>query len=479
MLIALATVGAGLQLEELLRRAGATARWDAALADGPPRDAASALRDGASVVILDADHLGEQLPSVVAAWRDTPAMPGVLAIGDGEVARAQAPTARVTLLAGKASSPTLVTAVQDAYRLRLAATLSWPTLCAAIGAPAGERTPAAVAAAVVAARGVPLEIPRAALGWHGSSYVTSTALLEDVLEERRLAIPERAATSAFDGTRSLRAALRRGPLDVAQTARLTWALACAGAIDLSVEPRDERTPARRALAELRRHLARRRERLAGSTYYDVLEVTPLAEAPQIEEAYHLQALRYGPDAVAPFDLSDLGAAVQPLWELVEKARATLVDLPARGRYHDWLRSREALQTVWAVDPAVAQTAAAAFARGQRSLGDGNLHRAIGELAAACRAQPGHPEYEATLAWARFRVQVDAGHDRDALARRERATVEHLLTGGRAWPRALVALAMLCAADGDVESARWHLQQALVVEPQMPAARQLLARLRGA
>ena len=119
----------------------------------------------------------------------------------------------------------------------------------------------------------------------------------------------------------------------------------------------------------------------------------------------------------------------------------LVDHAQRGRYHDWLREKlPELRTVWAVDPAVAQAAAAMFARGQRSLGDGDVHRAMSELAAACRQFPGHPEYEASLAWARYRVQVGSGRDRIEAAVAERAALDDLLLGCRPWPRALVALA---------------------------------------
>jgi hypothetical protein len=265
-------------------------------------------------------------------------------------------------------------------------------------------------------------------------------------------------------------------MEPAATLRLLWALGCAGVVEFTAEPRDVRTPERRALAEIRRHLATRKQRLPGSTYYDVLEVTPLAEAPQIEDAYRVQALRYAPAALATFDLGELAATVQPMWELVDKARATLLNPAARGRYHDWLQQKRDLHTVWAIEPKAATAAMQAFLRGQQALGEGDVHRAVGELAAACRAQPGHPELEATLAWARYRVQVAAGHDRDALAHRERAALEELLTGGRPWPRALVALALLCAACEDLEAARWHLQQALLVDPAMPAAQQLQRRL---
>src|SRR5262249_27315046 len=130
----------------------------------------------------------------------------------------------------------------------------------------------------------------------------------------------------------------------------------------------------------------------------------------------------------------------------------LVDHAARGRYHDFLRQRE-IPTTWAVEPSAISAAADFFARGQRSLGEGDVHRAMSELASACRQFPGHPDYEANFAWARYRVQVASGKDRVEGALAERKTIERMLLGCRPWPRALVALALLCAAGNDADSAR--------------------------
>jgi hypothetical protein len=188
------------------------------------------------------------------------------------------------------------------------------------------------------------------------------------------------------------------------------------------------------------------------------------------------ALRYAPQVLAAHDLAELAALTVPSWELVERARATLCDPASRGRYHDWLRTRPALRTTWAIEPEQATRAEAAFARGQAALASGDVHRAVGELAQSCRLCPGHPEPEATLACARYRVMSAGGGDRAALARKERAFVEDLLLGRRPWPRAQVALAMLCAAGDDVESAQWYVAQALAVEPNLPGALALRERL---
>jgi hypothetical protein len=40
----------------------------------------------------------------------------------------------------------------------------------------------------------------------------------------------------------------------------------------------------------------------------------------------------------------------------------------------------------------------------------------------------------------------------------------------------VALALLCAAAGDGDAARWHLHIALQIDPNVPAAAQLAQRL---
>lgn len=292
-----------------------------------------------------------------------------------------------------------------------------------------------------------------------------------------LSVPELEVAAQIDGTLTVQSIVKVGPLDPAQSARFLWAMGSIGAVELTPEIRDVATPARRMLAEVRAHLRARAARLERSTYYDVLEITPLAEYEDIEAAWQLVAFRYSPDALEVFDLADLEPLAQPIWDLVEKARSVLVDHAQRGRYHDWLQNKlSGLRTVWAIEPTAVQTAADYYLRGQRSLGEGDVHKAMSEFATACRHFPGHPEYEAHLAWARYRVQVASGRDRAECAAAERKTIEDLLWGCRPWPRALVALSLICAAGGDADSARWHLHSALTVDPKLPAAVQLAARL---
>ena len=470
VLIALADVGPGVQLEELLNRAGAQATWDASQADGP--------RGGvtATVVLVDADHLGARLGTVAEEWRAHPSVPGVVAIGSSGVAREHAPRAHVTLLAPTAKLETLRTAIQEAAKHRLSAGMRWPVLRAAAGLPPLTESPQAWPSTLVAARKVDIDIPRTALRWHAHHYATPTTKLHQLREERLLTVPELEASKHLDGTRTVQTLVRTGG-DPHTMARFLWTLASMGAIDFTPEVRDVGTVPRRVLHDLRTHLRARSQRLEKSTFYDVLEVPTTAEYPEIEEGYQLVAQRYAPNLLAQHDLSDLAPLVGPMWELVEKARSVLVDHAQRGRYHDWLRQKlPELRTVWAIDPPSVTAAAEAFARGQRSLGEGDVHKAMKDLAFACRHFPGHPEYEANLAWVRYRVQVASGRDRVEAAVAERKMIEELMLGCRVWPKALVALALLCAAAGDADSARWHLHSALVADPTLPAAQQLAQRL---
>ncbi len=471
VLIALAGVGPGVQIEEQLARAGLTATWDAAQVDGPRGGI------GATVVLVDADHLGARLPAIAAAWREHPGVPGVVAIGSSASAREHAPAAHVTLLAPTAKLSTIVGAIQEAAKLRLAAGMRWAVLRAAVGLPPALDTLAAWGPTLGAARAVDLEIPRTALRWHVAHYVTPTARLDELREQRLLSVPELELAKEIDGTQTVQTLVKLGPLDPMQSARFLWTLGSLGALDFTADVRDVHAVPRRVLAELRAHLKARAVRLERSTFYDVLELTPLAEYDEIEAAYALVGSRFAPEVLAAHELTDLEPMVEPMWALVEKARAVLVDHAARGRYHDWLRQKlPELRTTWAVDPGAVGTAHEAYVRGQRSLGEGDVHKAMSELAMACRHLPGHPEYEASLAWARYRVQVGSGRDRSEAAATERKVIEALLLGCKPWPRALVALALICAAGGDAESARWHLHNALLADPSLPAAVQLAQRL---
>jgi hypothetical protein len=471
VLIAVADVGAGVQLEEAFNRAGFTAKWDAAEVDGP--------RAGhvCECVIIDADHLLARLAEVTLAWRDQPSVPGVVALGSSAEAREFAPAARVTLLSPGAKVATLTTALQEAAKLRLATGMRWSIMRAALRLPPIENTVEQWPATLLHARNVDIEVARAALRWHVQHYVTPLPLLEQLRSERILTVPELETIAHADGTKTVQTLVKAGPLDPLKTARLLWALASLDAIAITPEPLDPTTPGQRSLDEIRKHLRARVARLERSTYFDVLEITPLAEYAEIEASYQLLGSRYSPPALQRYDLGELVSHIRPTWELIEKARNVLIDDAHRGRYTDYLRQNLAsMKTQWAIDTHDSKLAAEAFTRGQAALGEGDAHKAMSHFAKAARHHPGHPDYEATLAWVRYRVQVASGRDQVSEAQTERKAVEGYLVGCRPWPRALVALALLCAAGGDADSARWHLAIALSIDPNVPAAAQLAQRL---
>jgi hypothetical protein len=473
VLVAVADVGTGVQLEEALNQAGFDAKWDGGAVDGP-RGAAAGTPE---VVLVDADHLGARLKAVAEQWRDHPSVPGVVAVGASAAAREQAPIAHVTLLSPGASGATLANAVREAAKLRLSSGMRWGVLRAALKLPPADNNVAAWPATLLHARNADMELARSALRWHASHYATTTPLYDQIKEERILSVPELETSAHFDGTKTVQTLVTVGPLDAAGTARLLWALVSMGAVTLTPGVRDVATTARRALHELRTHLRARSQKLEHSTFFDVLEISPLAEYQEIEAAFRLIGARYSPKAMGRFDMGDVAHLVQPTWDVVVKARATLHDHAQRGRYVDWLRQNiSTLDTIWAIDPQALEDAQQAFARGQHILSQGDAHRAMGEFARACRHHPGHPDYEANLAWARFRVQVASGKDQREAAMAERLAVEEHLAGRRPWPQALVALALLCAAGGDADAARWHLHIALQIDPNVPAAAQLAQRL---
>lgn len=462
-----ADVGLAIALQAALEGPERELRWQAELLRGP---------DGGpppDLVILDVDGAGGRLDGALAAWRAVSPPPALLGLVASADALAHATRGRLPTVAASAEGPQLAAALELATRLRFTATLS-PTLARnALALPADADDGAVIAVA----RGAEQELVHAALRWHASHYVTAVRL-----ERVRpwLTAAEQAQLVHAAGTLTVQSLVRAGPLDGVGAARLLWTLASLGALALSPAPLDRATPARRALAELRDHLTARAQRLAHSTFYDVLELTPLAEVGEIERAFRLLETRFGPTVTGAVDLGDAAALAAPSWELIVRARQVLVDGAARGRYTDWLRARlPELRTAWAIDVGQARAAAEAYARGQQALAGGEPHRALSELASAARLHPGHPDYETGLCWARYRVEVAANRAHPELAHRERAVAEAAIVGSRPWPRALVTTALLCAAEADVDSARWHLREALAADPSAAGARALLARLGGA
>jgi len=471
VLLALADVGLGIPTQEGLERLGRDVRWSAAHAAGPD----ATLTPLPDVVVVDADGDGDALAAAVAAWRALDPPPGVLGLGLTAAAAGHATACRIPLCSPSVSPAELAAAIDGAARMRLAAGMSPALARRALDLPADAPAPMVTAAA----RAVDVELARAALRWHAHSYATATDVVAELRAARALIVPEIETLAQLSGTRTVQSVVRAGPLEPYAAARLVWVLASLGAVTFSPEPIDVATPARRALRELRAHLRARAARLDRGTFYDVLEVTPAVETDQIMTAVALLERRYGLAATSAHDLGDHAALAAPAWDQIERAKKVLLDIASRGRYNDWLRDHwSEIRTAWAIDATATRTAGEAYARAQHALAAGDPHRALSEAAAAARLHPGHPDYETGLAWARYRVEVIGGADAAAAARRERKVATAATAGVRPWPRALVALALLCIADRDPDSARWHLREVLAIDPASPAARQLMTRLGG-
>ncbi len=469
VLLAFTDVGLGIPLQEALEGLGRDTRWD------PAATPQLVCADPPDVVVIDGDGAGAGLAALADTWRAIDPAPGLIAIGMTADTANRAAAAHVMLVPPTATPAALALSLDEAARLRFTAALTPGLARRALGL----RPDASAIELLAASRTLDVELAKAALRWYAQHYVTATAVVDQLRDARAMIPPEIEHAAHMTGTLTLQSVVRAGPLDAPAAARLVWVMGSLGAVTLGPEPPDLATGPRRALTELRAHLRARTRRLANATFYDVLEITPFAEVEDIELACQILAWRYGPDRTAAVDLGDVAALAAPAWDQVVRAHKVLTDIAARGRYNDWLRQRwSQLETQWAVDGAGATTAAEAYVRAQQALTAGDVHRALSEMASAARNQPGHPEYEAGLAWARYRVEVAGGKDQAETARRERTVAERATCGMRPWPRALLALALLCVADRDPESARWYLREALEIDPNSPAARQLMSRLGG-
>lgn len=465
-LIATEDVGLAFQLETTLTKQGIECRHYTA---GTPVGAAD-------VVLLSAEEHGAGLVEVAQRFREQDTVPGIVVLGPPSAA-SMAAAARAPLVPPDAKSDSLVAAIGEAARRRFAADMNWRVARKAMGLPQGTGDVREAALIIARARKMEVDIPKAALKWHLKHYAQDRGAIPVLREARALSIPEVELAAHLHGCFTIQTLLKTGPLDPPGAARFLWALRCTGALELGPEPADGNTPERRALMNMRAHLRARRQRLEKATYFDVLEAPPAATFEEVERNYQLLAWRFQPDRLRAFDLGDMAADVDPNWQQIEVARAMFVDMAERGKYIDWVRENlPQLKTTWAVDPALAKEAAERFVRAQQALATGDIRKAMSELATACRIHPGHPEYEANLAWTRFRMQVGTGKDSQATAAQEREAMEQYVLGTRPWPRALVAHALLCAASGDATAAHFSLREALAVQPDMPAAKQLLSKL---
>jgi hypothetical protein len=461
-------VGLAVPVQEALEAAGHRVIWRADLTPAAVRT--SGLHFDA--VVIDATGALDQ---AAEDWRDLDPPPALLAVGVAE-AEAAAAAAAVPFADSTQPPPVIAAALQRALALRWVGRLSPAFARGALGVRSSGEPLRDAAAVIAGARRMPFELAREALRGHAGQYVIATAMVAELREQRALEIPEVELTKRLDGARTVRTVAAGGAMEATAALRALWALCSVGAAALSDEPPDPSSPVCRAVAEARRHVRARRARVARTTIYDLLEVDRVAGPADRERAVRALAIRFSPERLGALDLGELAAQVAPMWEQLQKAYAVFADPNLLALYDNKIKSQPPPGALWWQGPFDSQRAEQHFARGQKALIDGEAFKAVSEFAAAARLHPDHPDYEASLAWARFRADVARGKDKLEVARRERASAEEVTYGRRPWPRALIALALLCAAAEDADAARWHLREALEVDPSSPTARQLLARL---
>jgi hypothetical protein len=432
-------------------------------------------------VVVLVERVGASFERGIERWRDLEPPPGVLAVVIGKVGEAAARKARVPLVASTAQPAEIARAVDRALALRWSGKLAANYARGALGLRAVADPIEDAARVLKAARQADLEIVREALRWYAMHYAATTPLIALLREARALTIPEVELVRSIDGARTMQTVINKAAIGMQGAGRLLWALACVGALKLTPEPVDLTVPERRVVAMARLHLRTRAARSERATHYDLLEIQPASSGvAEIEQAVQMLAIRFAPERMNGLDLGDAAGLVAPIWKAIQRARAILSDPVDRLRYNEVLSAKRAsIQSTWTFGPNDRQRAEESFARGQRALVAGEPFKAVSEMAAAARAHADHPDYEASLAWARYRADAARGKPKDQIALAERRAAENALAGRRPWPRALVALALLCAADEDPDAARWHLKEALACDPNLPVAKQLLSRLGAA
>ena len=429
------------------------------------------------VVVLDADPNGD-VARIVEVWRRYEPPPAVLLLGSTPAARRAAERMRLPFISKPIDVRAFVAGAESAAKLRFFTAFTPSAAIAAVKMRAREDELENASVIVGGARMVDPLVVRAALKPHALEYVTPTPLLERLRDERALSVPEQNLVMRLDGAATLKTVIDSGLLEAASAARLLWALASVGAIAFLAEPHpDGMQPRIRATIRARRNLRARRARCDQAMFYDVLEVSPDPDAEEVERAAHLLSVWYSPRRLQGLDLGDLAPLVEPLWQQILKARATLGQIDNRIAYERWLLSHgislDQRRDDW---DRGTRDAEEAFANGQKALGAGDVVKAVAQLARAARMKPDEPDYDCYAAWARVLGEELHGADRAEVATRERATAEQALAGRRPRPRALVALGLLCEAAGDLLSAKEAFEDALDCEPRLQLAKRALQRL---
>ncbi len=464
-------VGVAIDVQERLERAGHQVTWQA---DANPQTSDFGVIDVVLIGNCRGNH--EQLSAAIDSWRATPSAPAVMVLGDRKH-QAASNDKRVVWLASTTEGDGLLALLEQALANRFTHELSLHTARAALGLPFDLEGMKAWSAIISAGRDTPAALVKDALAPYTRHYVQANPeRIAELRQARALDVPEIELTQICTGTKTLRHIVKASRLTGIEAGQRLWTLASIEAIHLTSAPRDDKTLERRKLIEWRTHL-RKRTQMTLSTAYDVLSVNRGVHVDNVEKAVRELGFRFAPQVTSNLDLGDCEDLAAPIWEKILQARSALYYEAGQAELNAFIDAQPSRFTAsWGRSDLDHRRAKVAFVRGAQALSESKVYKALSDMASAARCHPNHPIYESYLAWTRYRAEVARGGDRQAAARKERLYAEAHSYGQRPFAQALVALGLLCVADGDPASARWHLSESLAIDPDLPAAKIILSRL---
>lgn len=312
---------------------------------------------------------------------------------------------------------------------------------------------------------------------HLDHYVALAAAFDEQRRRFRFAPREERFLGQIAGGRTMRALIEAGGIDRVHAMQVLVVLTLTDSVELALDPMARaphaggpRRPAREVPSQpptaAREHVLARHLRTSGRSFYEVLGVAPNAAPEAIEAAFRQLEAQFAPEQLVAMSLGDVHERATEVWARIRQAYDTLSD-PARRAQYDAAR-RASVQKERQTELA----AEAAFQRGLRELGGGQVMRAMVEFAKARALAPREAEYACYELWASCLGAVEGGADLASTAREARARMEAALVDRRPGPRARYVLALACKVLGDLVAAREHLRAALAFDPGFDDARRL-------
>lgn len=251
---------------------------------------------------------------------------------------------------------------------------------------------------------------------------------------------------------------------------------------VSGKPAVKSEPARDAQQELEEFL---QEQSQATTHYQVLNVSPVADAGEIKRAYYALARRFHPDRFHDLARTPIHARLESAFARITQAHELLSNPNLKSAYDVKIMGAQKAGTLSSVGPAESilptndlndeptggasdlQLAAKRFQEGIAALQGGQTNVAISLLSTAARLAPTDPKYRAYYGRA-----LATNQRMQRLAEAELQVAVKLDPGNASYR---VMLAGLYGSLGFSHRAIAELERALSLDPQNTEARQMLQR----